>query len=373
MGKDTGRVSAGGSRSVGRTGPGRARSRDRTQHLPAAPVGARAARSVAQLPAFFLFHPCAVTGRDVGRVAAAASHPSMPGDVNEDGVVDLEDLLMVTADLGPPPFGHPRADVNGDGAVDIGDLVAVAANLGRGAPGTAVAFPDANLEAAVRQALAKPAGTDITVQDLQGLTELVAADRGMEDLTGLEHATNLQTLELGINQISDLTPLSGLISLQRLRIFTNQINDLAPLSGLTNLQGLNLGGNQVSDLTPLSALTNMSELALWDNNISDLASLSSLTNLRFLDLGGNLISGLAPLTRLTNLEGLGLSFNKVRDLAPLSALTSLRELDVSGNQINNIQPLVDNEGLGEGDVVDLRANPLSEESLNIHIPQLEGS
>jgi len=31
---------------------------------------------------------------------------------------------------------------------------------------------------------------------------------------------------------------------------------------------------------------------------------------------------------------------------------------------------VDNTGLGEGDTVDLRDNPLSEESLNIHIPEL---
>jgi len=33
--------------------------------------------------------------------------------------------------------------------------------------------------------------------------------------------------------------------------------------------------------------------------------------------------------------------------------------------------LVQNEGLGTGDTVDLRVNPLSSDSINIYIPQLQ--
>ena len=151
-----------------------------TQSAPPALGVDCAPRPVAQLPPFFLLQsasPTARTAREAPApapsLAAAVQAPSMPGDVNEDGVVDMEDLLTVTANLGLPPFDHPRADVNGDGTVDVGDLVAVAVNLRHGALATPVLFPDANLEAAVREALRKPEG-DITVQDLRGLTELVA-------------------------------------------------------------------------------------------------------------------------------------------------------------------------------------------------------
>ena len=61
--------------------------------------------------------------------------------------------------------------------------------------------------------------------DLAGLTRF-SAYFDIDDLTGLEHCTALEELDLSGNQISDLTPLSGLTSLQRLRLAYNQISDL---------------------------------------------------------------------------------------------------------------------------------------------------
>jgi hypothetical protein len=46
-------------------------------------------------------------------------------------------------------------------------------------------------------------------------------------------------------------------------------------------------------------------------------------------------------------------------------------LDLWDNQIGDISPLVDNEGLSTGDEVYLSENPLSPDSINIYIPQLE--
>jgi hypothetical protein len=46
-------------------------------------------------------------------------------------------------------------------------------------------------------------------------------------------------------------------------------------------------------------------------------------------------------------------------------------LSLYNNHISDISPLVDNTGLGEGDWVDLRGNPLSEQSINEYIPALE--
>ena len=48
-------------------------------------------------------------------------------DVNGDGVVDHEDLVLVAAALGTV---NGRADLNGDGFVDLLDLVLVALRFG---------------------------------------------------------------------------------------------------------------------------------------------------------------------------------------------------------------------------------------------------
>ncbi len=61
----------------------------------------------------------------------------LAGDVNGDGVVNIQDLVAVTASFGQ--FGkNIPADVNGDGIVNIADLVFVAGNLGEGAEAPSV-------------------------------------------------------------------------------------------------------------------------------------------------------------------------------------------------------------------------------------------
>ncbi|RKU26139.1 hypothetical protein C6499_14000 [Candidatus Poribacteria bacterium] len=66
-------------------------------------------------------------------------------DVNEDGKVDITDLVSVAAALGTNSPENPRLDVNADGTVNIQDLILVAAHLGEttGAAGPAlVALPE---------------------------------------------------------------------------------------------------------------------------------------------------------------------------------------------------------------------------------------
>ena len=53
-----------------------------------------------------------------------------PKDVNSDGVVNIQDLVLVASNFGQT--GQSRADVNGDGIVNISDLVLVAGALGEG-------------------------------------------------------------------------------------------------------------------------------------------------------------------------------------------------------------------------------------------------
>ena len=279
---------------------------------------------------------------------------------------------------------------------------------------TPVTIPDANLRAAIAAALGKARGAPITVTEIKTLNSLDASNftngLGIRDLTGLESATNLIELDLPYNTISDLSPLSGLTNLTNLNLRYNTISDLSPLSGLTNLtnldltevkgslvQGadryspldlsplsdlanltnLDLGQNKISDLSPLAGLTNLTNLNLasihviWDESNPppplDLSPLSGLTNLTNLSLAYNNISDISALSGLINLINLDLSQNKIADISALAGLTELREVFLSVNNISDLAPLAANTGLGSGDIVDVKTNPLNDASIITHI------
>ena len=249
--------------------------------------------------------------------------------------------------------------------------------------GEGITIPDANLRAVIEDSLNKARGEAITAAEMATLTRLEAPNSRVRDLTGLEYATELTVLNLGYvltngnrvnsNSISDLSPLSSLTKLTELNLFRNTIADLSPLSNLTELRVLDLSANSyISDISPLSGLTMMRTLHLYNNNISNLSPLSGMTELRWLDVSNNLIWDISPLSTLTELRGLALNNNAVSDLSPLSGLTNLQRVHGWDCDVSDLSPLVASAGLrGENSLVDLRDNPLSETSLNTHVPVLQ--
>ena len=83
------------------------------------------------------------------------------------------------------------------------------------------------------------------------------------------------------------------------------------------------------------------------------------------------ITDLTGIENLTSLTELSLSINSISDISALSGLTSLTWLYLSSNSISDISALIANSGIDNVDYVDLRYNPLSDDSINIYIPQLE--
>ena len=63
--------------------------------------------------------------------AATEEAPQLVSDVNGDGIVNIQDLVLVAGQFGKT--GKNSADVNGDGVVNIQDLVLVASAFGEGA------------------------------------------------------------------------------------------------------------------------------------------------------------------------------------------------------------------------------------------------
>ena len=141
---------------------------------------------------------------------------------------------------------------------------------------TAVAIPDKNLAAAVREALGLGAKATITKQAMPKLTSLNASDRQISDLAGLEYATELTDLDLGRNQITNFTPLAELPKLRKLYLWTNEISDLSVLPQLPKLELLDLNWNRISDVSPLAGFTNLKELWLQGNNLVDTSTLFQL-------------------------------------------------------------------------------------------------
>jgi hypothetical protein len=108
--------------------------------------------------------------------------------------------------------------------------------------GEGVPFADPRLEAAVRQALAFPDGP-IPFETLAGLARLNAAGRGIRALSGIEHATGLEFLDLSYNNIEDLTDLQDVLGAgDALLLFGNP---LAPTALCTTVPAMEERGIRV--------------------------------------------------------------------------------------------------------------------------------
>ena len=103
-----------------------------------------------------------------------------------------------------------------------------------------------------------------------------------------------------------------------------------------------------------------------------MSALTNLTNLTYLHLSDNAITDVSALSGLIMLEYLNLHINLISDISTLSTLTNLTNLYLSRNNVSDLSPLVTNTGLGSGDEIDVRDNPLSPTSLNTQIPVLQG-
>ena len=246
-------------------------------------------------------------------------------------------------------------------------------------PGESVHIPDSNLRATIAETLGKAPNDPITVEEMEGLARLVALDKGIQNLTGLQSAINLNRLSLKDNQISDVSPITRLTELQGLWLNGNPVSDLSPLKDLTNLTVLVIDDTHVSDLAPLAGLINIEVLGISTPLISDLSLLKGLKNLRILWFHRTQISDLSPLAGLISLEDLSANqggiFDAIRkieeqtgiviitnhgnisDLSPLAGLINLKRIWFWGNPISDLSPLT---GLTKLEKVDICGGDISD-------------
>ena len=288
--------------------------------------------------------------RDIGEAATANRYAAgLWSDGETLWVVDELEQKAVAyagAELRDPPesTGSLIGELRSRAAVVPGDAAA-------GAP---VSILDAGLRGRIAAALGKSRGDTFGARELAALQVLDARNAGVASLAGLEHAVNLEGIDLGRNEIADLRPLSSLSALRRLNL-DGATTDLWPLAGLTALTGLSLRGAGMEDVEALSGLKQLAVLDLAENRISDLAPIARLSRLRALRLDGNHVADLSPLAAMEMLRHLWLSGNEVTELNPLSRLLRLQTLDLRDNRVGDLSPLA---GLRALRLLDVRGNAI---------------
>ena len=258
-------------------------------------------------------------------------------------------------------------------------------------PGDLVTIPDPNLRAAIEAALGKAPRALITAGDMARLERIEADEAGINNLTGLEAATQLERIEFRHNAISDLSPLRGLTRLNNIKLRGNKITDISPLAGLVNVDWLGLEENEITDLSPLTGLVKLNGIGISGNPISDVSPLASLISLERIDAWRTPVSDFSPLARLPRLSWIeygndrsisalptlkGLkALNRleihncnISDLTPLSELTQLEWLELINNQISDISPLANLKRLEH---LNLDANIISDVSPLAKLTRLE--
>ena len=253
-----------------------------------------------------------------------------------------------------------------------------------------VEFIDPNLEAAVREKLEIPTG-EITTVDLEGLIRLSADDEQISNLTGLEYAVNLDSLDLHSNLITDLSPLLNLTKLRILYLQENKITNVGTLlSNLTNLEYVQLSRNQITSVSgtavesaleylnleinglsslDLKGFPNLSRLRLGINELSTI-NLDGLSSLVVISAENNKLDSTAGLrlSQKTALEYLDLVDNEISDISGLQNMPNLKRLLLIDNQLSDISELKDMPNLED---LRLSENQLSDMTGLSNLPSLE--
>ena len=292
-----------------------------------------------------------------------------------------------------------KLHLDGNRISDLGPLSGLASLTDLDLDGNRISdlAPLASLTSLTELELARNRVSDLTpLSSLTALREVWLTGNQLSDITPLASLTSLRALYLRSTGTSDVRPLAMITSLEILSLENNRLFDVSPLGSLTALRLLYLGNTGISDLTQLATFTSLHRLELQYNGISDVVPLASLISLGYLELQHNRISDVAPLGGLTSLRWLQLEHNRISDVTPLAGLTSLWLLDLhdnaiadvdalggmtslarlylKNNAISNVAALAANRGIGLGitgsDQVDLCGNPLSKESIYVHIPTM---
>ncbi|WP_223701236.1 leucine-rich repeat domain-containing protein [Sutcliffiella deserti] len=245
----------------------------------------------------------------------------------------IENYLLVT---------NLKADTEYDILVEMynqdGEFVDEAFTLARTLPlptGDIITIADAGLDEAIRQSLHLPDRV-IYQSDMDRLYYLYASHMQISDISGLEYAYNLESLDLQGNMIESLTPLKNLQYLGHLSIADNALTNIDALKDMY-LFSLDISGNPITDISVLDTLSDLEYLYLHHTAVSDLSVLLTLDYLMEVSLFGieglTFEEGTPELAIVDELIARGVVVYLDEDDYYGSSLIDINVLDVTDNSI----------------------------------------
>ncbi|MDQ0231420.1 leucine-rich repeat domain-containing protein [Metabacillus malikii] len=187
---------------------------------------------------------------------------------------------------------------------------------------------------------------DLQESDMTKLESLYIFE-GVQDLSGLEYATNLYDLYIeNITETLDLSPLKNLTLLSIIQLDQVNVKDYSVLNGLKNLNSLTIMNNNLSDLSFISGMTKLYELTLIQNKLEDITPLTNLKKLGSVTIANNRITDLTPLvSSKANLGFLDVSNNPITDISMLAGFNNLLQLHLDGTNVEDLSPLLEMDNL----------------------------
>ena len=248
---------------------------------------------------------------------------------------------------------------------------------------TIVEIPDQALKSRLLARFDKNQDGELSKSEMSQIEYFDAYNAGITDLTGLEYATEISSLEVPYNEIKDLAPISKLPNLQYLNVKENQITKVPDFTE-TNLLLYDFvwdadkqehvqttprnifGGNQILKEQFVGkfptepgedwlALNSYDEsiveipdqalksrlLAQFDKNQDGELSKSEMSQIEYFDAYDAGITDLTGLEYVIGIISLKLPFNNIEDLTSISRLPNLQILDVKGNRITKVPSFVE--------------------------------
>lgn len=149
----------------------------------------------------------------------------------------------------------------------------------------------------------------------------------IKDLSGLEYATGLKTIDLSYTGVKDVSPIMKLNNLENLDISGMKMDDYSWLSNFSKMKRLDISRTKIQDFSFLNNMPELEKLNVASTSITDFSFLKNMPELEELNVGNTSITDLDFLKNLKNykkLETLCVYDTAVSDLDAISGFVNIR-------------------------------------------------
>ena len=219
------------------------------------------------------------------------------GDVNDDGLINFDDIILLLLYVsGHGDFGITNkyaADVNFDGVLDKHDVLLLVDYFHRWPvvlgyqPGLITRyFTCLTFRNYIRYQIGIPlyAGQIFETQ-VRDITEIIAPNKGLTSLDGIEFLTEIENIVVQNNHIEAID-VSNLRRLRHLNVANNELKSL-DVTDATSLTGLSLSGNYLDSIEGLETLTSLRIFWAEENRFTSIQNLPNTPALIMVDVRGN--------------------------------------------------------------------------------------